>query len=481
MINSKPNKPNAPDQPEAPRSRGCWIWLFFLFIGVPLCLILSVVLLLFAREQSAQSRVRDRIEALRKQGMPYDAASLDSYYKGLTDDRDAIAWVKALDRFGSPTFEQSTSGVAIFDKSGELSVGLPGTDWPSETASRKFLRQWDGLLQELQMLAQQQLDPNSKPPRFPIQWNGFKTELRYEQYMRSAARLLDLSGRTALRDGDSNGVRTSIEGLMGCGQALAGEPTLVGQLIRVAVDGIAVGLLRTAVEQDALSERDLSRLLELLKQRTDLSDGMKIALTGERAIAIPVFSNPREVGSEFAYLPTRSRDLLNYLELSTELIDLPSDDLNQFLLKAEFIEKRIENRVSANLLEQFDSILTMQTIPATGAVSNAFVRRCALNRLATLAVAVRLHQKRNAMKFPATLDELASMNLNVAQIRPTGPKPYGYRVEENARAILWGPPYQGGVHSNLATPDLPPTINPELGDNDPVQMWIWTLENTKSR
>jgi hypothetical protein len=321
-----------------------------------------------------------------------------------------------------------------------------------------------------------QLEPDAKPVRFLTEFNSMNTLLPQTQNIRQAARMLLLNGQVAVFDRNSVKARLNIEALLGCSRTIAGEPMLVSQLVRVAITGMGVGLLRSALEQDVLSEKDLMALLPRVMDGINISPLWKTAMQGERALLLPLFEKPELINEVFRWLPGRSIDALHYLDLIEQILSVPDGDFDQFREGLMKVEQDFRLKHDGPLLQKFDSAVTSAAAPAVAAAGAAYIREATQRRMAAIAIGIRLYEKRIG-EMPASLDELKSLELgelklDPAALRPPGGKPFGYKVEEE-QVLLWGFDF----NQTSATPAEPLPISEGLPNAAMNRLWLWTLEN----
>lgn len=464
--------PNTPKPKNS--TRGCLIYGMLVFVGLPLLLLVVGALFLVGRERSARRQLDERIADIRDRGLPVDNMTLDDYYKSLTSAQDTQAWLAILKEITSDSFDQSVDGVPIFD--GAVTSPMPGPlqAWPEEEATRKFLLRWQSLHDRCAALSRKQLQEGTLPVRFPLQFDSINTLLPNTQNMRQAGRLLKLKGQVAVYDGQSTTTRRSIEALLGCSRTLGGEPFLVSQLVSIAIDGMALDLLKSAVEHDVLTEKDLQTLLPYVLARIHIGPEWRQSMVGERASLLPIFDNPSMAGDTGPpNLLGRSRDALYYLDHINAVISIPENDFDTFLAGLESQEAELAALFeSGGLLQRLDTVLTGMLAPATSSAGSSFVRQASQHRLAALCIAVRLHEKRHGT-LPSSLDQLSELPLDPDQMLPPGKKPFGYRIDEIG-AIVWG------FDSNLeaSTPEEPPSTTPDAPNAEQNRVWIWRIPAT---
>ncbi len=452
-----------PDQ-NPKQNRGCMLYGCLIAGGLPLLIVGLMLLLVVGRESSGKRQLQAKIDELKAAGLPYDNDSLDQYYQQQTDPQDTQRWLAVLKTLSSDELQLSAKGVPDFDGKVQQDVPLPGEPWDaeSESATRAFLAQWQELHQEVY-----ELSLHAQPVRFPLAFDGIDTLLTHAQEMRQAARLLSLKGKVALRDGDSTETQRAIFGMLGMSQVLTGDAFLMSQLIVIAMDGMSLNLLKNGLNSGVLQPAELRKLLPEVLKHTEIGDGWRTSMIGERAGALPSFSNTSAaVGVS---IPGRSRDALLYLEFAERAIDLPTENLDEFRAKAQQIEDDTKQRITGSWLSQLDSIMTATLMPALSAVGEAHVRRAVQHRMAAVAIALRLYQFQYD-QFPASLQELAKLELGVEQLGPAADKAFGYRIDSRGIAQLWSHNLR---EPNDAIPTEPyDTTDPESSD----AMWVWELK-----
>ena len=449
-------------QLEKSSKRSCLITSVLLFVVVPITLLTIGLILWFGRESSGRSQLNAKIANLAKKGYPVDNASVDAFYKARTDPTNTDAWLAILATLKSREFETSLVGVPFVGIVDEPPSQLD-EKWNEEGAALVFLNRWKELGDESIRLS---LD--ASPVRFPIVFDSFNSmDVNQVQAFRQVARFINLRGYVAMRSRDSIRVHEAIEGMLGLSRMIAGEPMLVSHLVTIAIDGMAIGLLKEALKNDVLSTEDLQSVLPKSLELAQIGKDWETALAGERALALPLFSNPtRARSSGLATLFSNARDAIGYVDLIDSLLDLPTEELTEFRDKLQEVESKLQSRTSANWLAQMDNLMTMQVVPAVSATGHAFIRRALQHRIASLAIALRLHEHLHG-KFPDSLDELPEIK-KVELFSPSKKQKFGYRTE-GRDAKLWG----GNFQDAFAIPNEPP----ESDDPDTfvTAVWLWEL------
>lgn len=441
-------------QPRSP-SRCCTFGCLSLVLGPALCLMILAGGW-FLRERNAKTVADRRIAAIKEGGLPVDDASMQTYYGSRTDPTDTDAWVSILGIVSGPEFSESCKGIPTVGVADD--VPRKG-DWPSEKATRDFLSRWRTM--QLEVFA---LSKKARPVRFPITFHSVKTVLSHSQNARQAARLMMLAGEVAAYDRNAEETRMAIESLFGLSQVLSGDPILVSQMVSLAIDGMAVGLLKQAIEDNILDEKSLQELLPIVQSSVDISPNWKSTIIGERCFGVTAFQS----------LPVnRATDLLYYLDAMESALKVSEDDLWNFQREMSRWNDSTLAAMSSNFLARMDSANSRTLLTTLEAASNAFLRQSSQHRLATLAMGVRLFEKRFGRK-PATLDELKEIDMDVAKLHPIGDRPFGYRSDASG-TLLWG----FEIREMQSTPAEPP-VRASIDENGKPasvlsELWAWQL------
>ena len=457
--------------------RGCVLYGIGFFVGMPLLLVVIGLLVIAGRERASKRMLNERLDKIVAQGSPVDDATMLNFTNRLTSTQDTKAWLAVLGELTSTEFTKSAQGVPIFSATAEIIVPPPEHAWAEEKVTRDFLATWSELEKEISRLSMRQLEPQAKSVRFLTEFNSLNTLLPQTQNMRSAARLLMLRGQVAIYDRNSAKAKQSIEALLGCSRTIAGEPILVSQLVHMAIDSMAMDVLRSALNHDVLSERDLIALLPRVLDGINISPQWKIAMQGERAMMLPVFKHPElATGSEtIRWLPGRSSDTLHYLDFIEQVLAVPDGDFDQFHAGLIKVELELKSRLDGTALQKYDRVMTAMMAPAVVSAGNAFISDAVQHRMAALCIGLRLYEKRNA-RMPSSLDELTSLklgelNLDAKSLLSPGGQPFGYRMQDD-QVLLWG----FDLNQASTTPPEPPSTVAGEPNAEMNKRWIWTLK-----
>ncbi|MCA9191453.1 MAG: hypothetical protein KDB03_06820 [Planctomycetales bacterium] len=436
-----------------------------LFLLLPIVLVVAVLSFVLGREWNARRELQDRLSQLAAQGMPIDNQSLSQWYGDHSSSGDSAAWMALLQKLDSQDFGQSLKGVPILSSENEL-PSHAFAPWPEEQIARDFLKRW-----QFELDTAIELSKKGQPVRFPRAFDSFRTLLPEVQGMRTVARLVQLESQLAIRDKNSKKVAECIAALNGCARTLDGDALLISSLVSIAIDGIAIDTLRRALEADVLETPELLELKDRMLENCAITERWHAAIIGERAMGLPAFSDPDVLGETgVPLLPARSKDMLFYLDIMQQVLDAPTDDLDQMLSSLKTIESELSQDVG--WLRRFDTLLSCTVLPAVNGAGTAFVRHVSQHRLAVLAIGLRLHSHSTGA-FPQTLADLkASTNLDFTTLLPTGGKPFGFQLDPSGEScVIWGvSPRNGG-----AVGPQPPTLDPADPQSFQDVPWIWKM------
>lgn len=429
------------------------------------------------RRSNAMAELQTRRDEIRARGLPIDNESMEAFrYQNMRHD-NSERWTSVLEQVSSDAFEQSYGGTpfAANDESDQSYVY--GQDYEYEKEVRDFLAQWTELRQEVHRITE-----NPGPIWTEVQVDSYSTLLPHVQSSRSVARLISLEFQDALRRDDREQAFRSIMTNLGVSRSLEREPFLITQLVHLAIEGIALRDLKTAIEYDLLDDQQLGKILEQLKSFDDIGAKIKLAIAGERAMSQPVFDDLSQLGEGVESLPSgfneRPIDALASLDVFAKAEQIEADDLTALLAESMALDHEFQQSVEdAGWLRRMDTIVTVLTVPAISAFGRGFVRSAMETRIAKLAIGLRLYEKRKGA-FPGSISELMSADLGVelGPIDPVGGKPFGYKIAAET-AELWGfEPQKPGDE----TPETPPSSSELSADNSQMDYWNWKLRKAGS-
>ena len=262
-----------------------------------------------------------------------------------------------------------------------------------------------------------------------------------------------------------------IEGQLDLSQITDGDPVIISHLVAMAVDGMALGVLKDAIKQDVLNESDLQALLPRVLARITIGKEWETAIAGERALTFPIFTDSKKASAgRVTMIVPNKRDTLLFIDFTQELLEAPKGDLSEFNAALDRINQQLTNRIRTNWMNALDSMVTMQTVPSFQATGNAFVRRALQHRIAALAIGVRLFEDSHS-RLPSSLKELSDLPMDIKQLSLSKDRTFGYCLE-GGDAKLWG----GTWIDAFAIPDEPADVDSnEDNDVSGLRFWRWEI------
>ena len=126
--------------------------------------------------------------------------------------------------------------------------------------------------------------PNYPYGRYPVKWTKdyVSTLLPHVQEARSVAQLLDYDARLKTHDNDLASACHDVKAILFASRALGDEETAISQLVRLAVDGVAVRALERSLANGRASEQTLLDLQTEFEQEAK-TPFFLTGLRGERA------------------------------------------------------------------------------------------------------------------------------------------------------------------------------------------------------
>jgi hypothetical protein len=469
-----------------------------ILIGAPLFMIVVAVSSLFLRERAARDQFAIKIAQLRSEGMPVDNESMQQFINSLTSDQHVQEWLLVFASLSSEEFQKASDQVPALGTHIQGEIPAPGQLWPDQLAQqnqvtdeagdpvaassdtqyaceqtvRSFLDRWKELSEQAQRLALRQLNPDAQTVRFISDYKN-QDIFGHQQPLRTASRLLRLRGELAAHDRDADQLSESVLAMKGCAAVIDKDALLVCQLIKGAIRNSAIDLLKTGIEMDLLNEKHLIEILIEMLEGAQIGSGWKTAMLGERAFVLSVFQVGFP-GQQLSQLQFRSRDALYSLELFDRILDIPQDDLDQFLQGHKQHEMWLQQLRLGSWITQFDAALTSELAPSIDSFAKAHVQNVIGHRLAAIAIGLRLYEMRHG-HFPEGLEELKKLNMGAEQLldpdqmMPSGGRPFGYQLE-NDHAVLWG--------FDLMKEHCTPDQIPDYSTSSELPLWVWRLQAT---
>lgn len=354
-------------------------------IGLP---IVAFVALWMTQSTSLESR----LEALRLQGHPTSLSELEATYSvpdGVPNTTEA--WMTALAAVERLENADDESGVSAPPES------APGTSLSEEQQQQLArIRQRLERARDALPLIHAACEPGGCA-RFPVNFAaGVTAQLTHVQRIRSAARLLDLDAWVAVHDGDHDRALRDVRAIVQTSQALRQEPTILGQLIRIAVFRTACDRICRLLPHADWSDAELAALQQLLRE-PDLEEATRTALIGERAV---VLFQTRAIAHPLVYYP--NADWI--LTIFDRTLNSLSDGWTAAIAEQAALTTEIRATYSG-VVSRLVYLPLLQILPALESSITAGARSAAVQR-ATIAVIAAERYRRQHAAVPESLSDI---------------------------------------------------------------------------
>jgi hypothetical protein len=274
--------------------------------------------------------------------------------------------------------------------------------------------------------------------RFPIHYerNYFSTKINTQQ-VRDVARLLRHEAVLLAQEGQADKALEATRGIVVAGRSVGDEPTLISQLIRLAIEAIALQTLERVLAQGEPSAEELKRMQELLEleaaeplllnaargERAGQHELMKGLTSGDVKLST---LDPPGTGEGSALNditgPTLARtshaQLLRWMTEYVRIARLPPEE------QAEPI-KALERDVKQSRAG-YRAILATMLMPAFIKVWEAARREQAGLRCAIVAIAAERYRKDHG-RWPEALNDLTHGYLKAVPTDPYDGKPLRWK------------------------------------------------------
>jgi hypothetical protein len=252
--------------------------------------------------------------------------------------------------------------------------------------------------------------------------NYFEQTLGDLQPTRDIIHLLESDVMLRLHDNDMEGAAESWQAMVNTTHAIADSPSLVGQLVRMAGQAIAVAALERLLGQGELSEPELAKIQSLL-EREQGDNALAFGMRGERAAGQQLYQDVRDGkttlsnwmngirgGTPPPNFGDRALDLFHgfFLKGYPEYLRLMNEQVKASKLP-EHERAEAMKKIDQQVRDSRNRFVRM-TMPGTTKVGGASQRTQATLRSALVAVtAERYRLKGDA--WPRGMDDLIQMGL----------------------------------------------------------------------
>lgn len=234
----------------------------------------------------ARRELQTELKYLRDRGAPLTSLDIDAAYQPDPDAEDITAeLLKVLVLADDQQLQALAKTLPIVGTNDAPPAA--GTDWPQLAEVEAYLAKHRSLLDVLATLPDRNVTV-----RFPADYAlGPHVLLPHAQQARHAARVLKLQAHVDMHHDRPPEVAKRIAEILALENTLKNEPTIVSQLVRSAINSVAVKTLQEALAQTDFSDADLAKL-QLALRRYDSKQAWGQAMQGERAICYTASTMP---------------------------------------------------------------------------------------------------------------------------------------------------------------------------------------------
>ena len=415
---------SAPKNSSLKRSKLLWTIVSI----VPLFFVVIPLTLGFVWYQG-ESALDAQLETLRAEGLPTTAKEINAFYVVADGVRDTTGlWVNAIGAVQAANLRTRAGDLPIVG-TGSATVPEPGEPWADRDAARTFL---DGLRIELQEI--RKAAAAGGQVRFPVDFSaGIETLLPHTQESREIARLLALDAYVSAHEGDTQQAFDDLRGIFALSDALRGEPTLISQLVRIAIHAVGCNAAARIMPHCAWSDVELESL-QKIAQAARFKTDIARSLNGERATNLTALD-------ELGLGPLRQSNKREALQVFKRSIEGFSGSWRETLDRQREVTADLQT-LSGN---QFDRIRMMGVLlltPAMEQIAVAGIRAETRQKCLVAALAVQRFRLQHG-RLPESLSEVESLipaaegSGEGALVDPMNGQPLRYKVTVD-RILIYG-------------------------------------------
>jgi hypothetical protein len=401
--------------------RRLWWWLAILTV-VCVCGIVGGV---WIWHVAHARRVQAMLAAAQMRGEPTSTHELNAFHRARGDEEDASRfWIAGIEPLIQPGHSAAEANIAVLSQPRFDLNALDTISEPEVAAIREFLKSNAHSIAQFHSAAEL-----GGAGRLPVDFSaGVGTLLPYTQGARNAARLLQLEILIQARDGDPRECAKAMTTLLLLSRSLEKEPTVVSQLVGMAIERLSVDMLASALGRVEFEAQELARFAKIIRAR-DARERLRTGLLGERVMGIAAYDNPQSLMEGRPRTLITQADLALYLEYIDSLIETSRLEFPVCIAAADAAQTKMEASsgqgfgvLTAGLTRALNADFKKGYFP-NGAVTEA------KNRAALAAIAViQFRNERGAL--PGSLADLSPAYLPAPLIDPFTGGPMQMRITD---------------------------------------------------
>lgn len=390
----------------------------------------------FVLHRAGSIRVASEMDKIRAAGEPTTFAELEARRRRIPDDRNSALALK-------PLLARVPKELPYLPYTGY------GADWSAlgerlspemMDAIGRYLNQQAAFVEELRRAL---VSPEGG---LPVAWaaDGFSTLLAPLAPHRACAKLLTLDAAYKAQRGDTTAAVEGARTALHVGGAVGDEPTLISQLVRIAIDSLAVSSLQNALALGEPDEASLNRFAADLAALPPGTEGLRIAMIGERCMVLAFFRAMRSGGSDLttAFGASGAGGLASlrlvpgflslneykYLQTMRRMVEASSMPLSECRRRFHEIDAEVP-QISAFF------VFTKIIMPSFGRAADLYGHSRAEIRAAIAGIDAEKFRRRSG-RWPKSLEELYAAEPKRIPLEPfNGDKPMQYRLTDEGCVI----------------------------------------------
>ena len=278
---------------------------------------------------------------------------------------------------------------------------------------------------------------------FQVDENPLKTLLPHLAPLRGLSKLLTLDGTLKLADGDVNGAIDNLPLHWNLSATLGDEPTLISQLVRIAIEAQALGAMESILRTAVVTDEQVTQMAGFLPA-APADQSFRFGLWGERAFFVESCELMEEGQlSSAAVMTAATEDPMAKPVLGLPRFVLRSNQLRGTKMYARLIDalKTTGNVLkTAETLENetenlgFTQVVVRAMFPNFSRAMVIHLGRTAFRDCARTALAAERFRLATG-DFPKALEELVPKFLAAVPADPFDGKPLRYKAGEHGVTI----------------------------------------------